>query len=135
MEKLIVDTCVVSYLLKKHPFAKNYLPLLQGKLLGISFISAGELYRWPLERGWGERKTVLYEQALKHYVMLPCDDETCRWWAKIAAIKGHPMPHNDAWIAATALRHNTPLVTHNVKDFEHLEAIGLDLVSRDMAVA
>lgn len=29
-------------------------------------------------------------------------------------------PENDAWIAATALRHNLILVTRNVKDFENM---------------
>lgn len=29
-------------------------------------------------------------------------------------------PENDAWIAATALRHKLTLVTRNTKDFEHM---------------
>jgi hypothetical protein len=29
MEERIVDTCVVSYLLKKHSFAEQYRPLLK----------------------------------------------------------------------------------------------------------
>ena len=78
--RLVVDTCVVSYILKNHPLAQEYRPLLEGKSLGLSF-------------------------------------------------KGRPMPSNDAWIAATALRYDTPLVTHNVKDFEHLQNMGLNLIT------
>jgi predicted nucleic acid-binding protein len=62
-------------------------------------------------------------------VILSCDDKTCWYWAQISAIKGHPMPCGDAWIAATALRYNTPLITHNVKDFEHLKEKGLSLIT------
>ena len=30
---------------------------------------------------------------------------------------GKPMKDNDAWIAACAVRHQVPLITHNAKDF------------------
>jgi len=33
MEDRIIDTCVVSYLLKKHSLAEQYRPLLKDKLL------------------------------------------------------------------------------------------------------
>jgi tRNA(fMet)-specific endonuclease VapC len=125
----VVDTCVVSYLLKNHPLAQQYRPLLEGKSLGLSFMSIAELFRWSIERGWGAKKMQLLETMLKNYVILSCDDKTCWYWAKISAIKGHPMPCGDAWIAATALRYNTPLITHNVKDFEHLKEKGLSLIT------
>ena len=131
METRLLDTCVVSYLLKKYPLAEPYHFLLNDDnlLLGLSFISLGELYRWPLTKNWGDQRLREYEEALKTYVVLWCDDMTCRWWAKVSAIKGRPMPVNDSWIAATALRHDTPLVTHNVKDFIHLQPLGLKLIT------
>ena len=103
METRLLDTCIVSYWFKEHPLAEIYRPLLDDKLLGLSFITLGELYRWPLTKNWGEKRLCEYEEALKTYVVLWCDDTTCRWWAKISAIKGRPMPANDSWIAATAL--------------------------------
>ncbi|EDN65694.1 hypothetical protein BGP_5984 [Beggiatoa sp. PS] len=39
MEDRIIDTCVVSYLLKKHSLAEQYRPLLKDKLLSISFMT------------------------------------------------------------------------------------------------
>lgn len=125
----VVDSCVVSYLLKNHPFAQQYGSLLEGKSLGLSFMSIAELYRWSIERAWGKKKMQQLEQMLKKYVILSCDDETCWYWAKISSIKGRPMPSSDAWIAATALRYDTPLVTHNVNDFEHLQDVGLNLIT------
>jgi tRNA(fMet)-specific endonuclease VapC len=33
---------------------------------------------------------------------------------------GRTIASQDAWIAATALRHNLPLVTNNAKDFQNI---------------
>ena len=41
--------------------------------------------------------------------------------------KGRPISFNDAWIAACAVKHGVPLVTHNPKDFEQIS--GLNIVS------
>jgi predicted nucleic acid-binding protein len=131
--RLLLDTCIVSYWFKQHPLAELYRPLLEDRLLGLSFITLGELYRWPLIKGWGPQRHQEYEEALKTYVVLWCDEMTCRWWAKVSTIKGHPMPVNDSWIAATALRYETPLVTHNVKDFAHLQPLGLKLITAAVA--
>jgi predicted nucleic acid-binding protein len=42
--KIVLDTCIVSYLMKGVPLAEVYTPNLQGRLLAISFITVGELY-------------------------------------------------------------------------------------------
>jgi tRNA(fMet)-specific endonuclease VapC len=39
----------------------------------------------------------------------------------------HPMSVADSWIAATAIRHKLPIVTHNKKHFEHVP--GLSIIS------
>jgi tRNA(fMet)-specific endonuclease VapC len=125
MEERIIDTCVVSYLLKKHSLAEQYRPLLKDKLLSISFMTVAELYRWIIERNWGKKRIKLLEETLQNYVVLSSDDETCQYWAKVRSIKGQPISDADAWIAATALRYNTPLVTHNVKHFKPVQDLGL----------
>ncbi|RKZ46601.1 MAG: hypothetical protein DRR16_19940 [Candidatus Parabeggiatoa sp. nov. 3] len=53
----------------------------------------------------------------------------CWQWAKINSIKGKPMSVGDAWIAATALHYNMPLITHNIKHFEHLKELGLNIIT------
>ncbi len=127
MKALVVDTSVVSYLLKNHTLALQYRPLLAHKLLCLSFMTVAELYRWPLQRGWGEARKAALMDHLRAYLILSHDDETSQAWARIQATKGRPYSHSDAWIAASAVRHELPLVTHNVQDFVGIQ--GLPLVS------
>ena len=44
LSKVVIDTNIVSYLMKGHPIAHLYKKHLQGKLLSISFMTVGELY-------------------------------------------------------------------------------------------
>ncbi len=131
MDNRLVDTCVVSYLFKNHSLAQHYRPLLKGKLLYLSFMTIAELYRWAIGHAWGEKKIEQLEEAIQNYVVLPSDNEMCWQWAKISSIKGCPISVGDAWIAATALHYNMPLVTHNVKHFEHLKELGLNIITVD----
>lgn len=123
MEGLVVDTSVVSYLLKGHSLAPRYWEHLKGKLLGISFMSVAELYRWPLTRNWGEPRIAALREHLRSYVVLPYDDTMSWEWARIMSKKGHPIFIADAWIAATAVRHELPLVTHNPRHFQSVDRL------------
>jgi len=127
VSRLIVDTSVVSYLLKDYSLAGAYRQLLRGHLLFISFMTVAELYRWPLERNWGERKTALLLEHLRSYTIIPYDDEISWAWARIKSRKGRPISHEDAWIAATAVSYEVPLVTHNPRHFVHIG--GLEIVT------
>jgi tRNA(fMet)-specific endonuclease VapC len=128
LKTLVVDTSVVSYLLKSHSLAEIYWNrFLKGSLLGISFMSVAELYRWPLERGWSERRTASLLEHLRSYVVLPYDDAMSWQWAQLMARKGRPISHGDAWIAATALSYQSPLVTHNARHFKAIP--GLEVLS------
>lgn len=130
-EKLLLDTNIVSYLLKQKPEAELYLPLLQGKLLCISFVTVGELLFWAEDAGWGAQRRVQLEHRLRNYVVIPYDFEIAGVYARVAAErkkKGRAISSNDAWIAATALRHDMPLVTHNSNDFSDID--GLKLITK-----
>jgi tRNA(fMet)-specific endonuclease VapC len=54
---------------------------------------------------------------------VPFDDELAWQWAVVSSIKGKPIEPGDAWVAATALRHGLPLVTHNRRHFQHIPAL------------
>jgi tRNA(fMet)-specific endonuclease VapC len=130
MPTVVVDTNVLSYLHKRHENAKLYRPHLEGNLKVISFMTVAELYRWAVERGWGDRRKAELDERLKDYVIYSVNRPLCLQWATItagASSNGTPIDANDAWIAATALLHGFPLVTHNRKDFECVS--GLKVVS------
>jgi len=122
---MLVDTNVISYILKKDTRAKLYEQHLEGQTLFVSFMTVAELYRWPFEKNWGEPKKQRLVLFLKNFAVLPYDDGLAWCWAELTGkiCRGRPMPLADSWIAATALRHKIPIVTHNRKHFENIPGI------------
>ncbi|HWE92683.1 MAG TPA: PIN domain-containing protein [Tepidisphaeraceae bacterium] len=125
MEAVLLDTNIVSYLLKIDTRAALYRKHLDQKLLCISHATLTELYRWPIVRSWGQANTDRLKQSLKTYTLVALDEQTCEHWAQVVSIRGHPVSYHDAWIAAAALRHGLPLVTHNRKDFKFIPKLNL----------
>ena len=123
---VIVDTDVVSFLFKGDTRAQLYRPHLQGKALALSFMTVAELYQWAYIRNWGKRRLTRLEEQLRAYVIVPYDNDLCKQWATICVGRqrlGRPVSVQDAWIAATALRHGCPLVTHNRDDFANITGL------------
>ncbi len=52
--KLMLDTNIVSYLLKKSDSVRPYYHHFSGKLLFLPFISVGEISLWAESAGWGQ---------------------------------------------------------------------------------
>jgi tRNA(fMet)-specific endonuclease VapC len=131
-EWLLLDTDVASYLFKKSPRAKPFRPLVKGRRLALAFVSVAELFKWTLKRRWGSRKTAQLETALQRYLIIPYDRDLAWAWARVVATcegAGRPIAPSDAWIAATALRHDLSLATNNRKHFETAESMcGLKLL-------
>ncbi len=91
-------------------------------------MTVAELFQWAFVREWGERRKQKLETDLKSYTVLPFDITLCRRWGEIRAecrAKGRPISPQDAWIAATSLCYEIPLVTHNPKDFETIENLNI----------
>jgi tRNA(fMet)-specific endonuclease VapC len=121
--------------MRGRPEARVYASHLKGKLIAISFVTVGELYFWAEKGNWGQKKRFQLETALKNYVVIPYDHEIAKQYAKVLAERqrlGRPISFNDAWIAACAIRHATPLVTHNGKDFESIS--GLQIITEIIKV-
>jgi tRNA(fMet)-specific endonuclease VapC len=130
MSLLLIDTDIASFIFKGSDYASPYMPLLSGHELALSFMTVAELFQWAILRKWGELRLAQLEQYLSNYAVIPVDQPLCREWALVRADRqraGRSISPQDAWIAATALRHDLPLVTHNVKDF--LEIPNLRLIT------
>ena len=70
------------------------------------------------------------ERHLTRYVVLPVSRELCGNWAEVsfaAKRKGRPVQTADAWIAASALYYQVPLITNNRSDYSEVD--GLILLS------
>jgi predicted nucleic acid-binding protein len=64
----------------------------------------------------GERRRQELEEYLTRYLVLHSDDQMCKRWARAmnsARVRGLRIAPADAWVAATAMLLDIPLVTHN----------------------
>ena len=130
MSTLVLDTNVVSYLMREHRLARLYRPHLEGHSLAISFMTVGELYEGAFRDGWGRKRLTKLDETIGTYVVIPFSLEICREWGTIRSERRtRTIAVDDAWIAATARTHRLPLVTHNPVDFSDIEGLEVLAVS------
>ncbi len=115
---VVVDTDVFSFLYKLDTRAAAYDKHLAGTNPHLAFATVAELRRWGIEHGGAGARVDALEAAIAKYTILHSDDATASKWAEVMSIKGRPIAEGDAWIAAVALRHDLPLVTHNREHFD-----------------
>jgi predicted nucleic acid-binding protein len=121
MNAVLVDTDVVSYLFKRDTRGALYEPHLKGRSQFISFMTLAELEWWAQVRHWGQRRRTDLENYLHRYTVIDSDRSLCQHWATVrhqAQQAGREIAPADAWIAATAILYQIPLITHNRSDFD-----------------
>lgn len=132
MDTLVIDTDVWSFWFKGDTRGAPYRALATDKTLFISFQTVAELYYWAEKQHWGIRRRRQLIRQLRFYGILEYDDATAHHWAQLRAEchqQGLPISAQDAWIAASALRHSCPLLTHNAADYagiSNLKIISLE---------
>lgn len=127
---VLVDTDVFSFYMKGDTRALQYDKHTKGKKWALSFATVGELITWSKYRGWGRDKTKDLERRIALTGVIPYDIGLCQNFGELRArlLKaGTPAADNDLWIAATAIRHSIPLISHNRKHYDHIP--GLVLIS------
>jgi len=125
---LVVDTDIASFLFKKDTRAAPYVPHLSGHMLAISFQTLAELESWAIAANWGDRRRQQLAHYLRRYIVEDSSAALCRRWAEVindARRRGRPIAAADAWIAATALLLDVPLVTHNRGDFSSVPGLAV----------
>ena len=130
MMQIVVDTDVLSFLFKDNPTGRLYEPEVSGREVYISFMTAAELELWAVQYHWGEHRLLRLRLYLNQFTVVESNPDLCLKWAEVmhaAQAVGRRIDCADAWVAATALLHNFPLVTNNRKDY--LGVPGLTLIS------
>jgi tRNA(fMet)-specific endonuclease VapC len=131
MTAAVIDTNIVSFIIKADSRAALYKAHMEHRDWILSFMSFAELHRWVIKWHWKTPRLNKLDNYLSTYYTIHHEDEVlCRKWAEIreeCRKKGKAIDTDDAWIAATALVLDLPLITHNYKDFCHVE--GLEVIS------
>lgn len=99
-------------------------------MLVISFQTQAELLHGSLAAGRGERRREHLELRLQKYIVEHSSDVLSVRWAEAmdsARRNGRPIASADAWVAATALHLDVPLITHNKDHFIGVD--GLTVIS------
>jgi tRNA(fMet)-specific endonuclease VapC len=125
-----VDTDVLSYRFKGDSRAELYAQHLTDRFWIISFMTLAELKWWTLNRRWGRARRSQLADHLRQFQVYFADSDLCDRWAEVMNIarrRGRPIEVADAWIAATVLVLDVPLVTHNPRDLQGVT--GLKIVS------
>jgi predicted nucleic acid-binding protein len=97
---------------------------LDHALLAVSIFTIAEMRAGRLYANWGRARSDAQEARLAAFVRVPLDDEVLHEYVTLHAWsrRGHATPHNDLWIAATALARGVPLVSCD----RHFEGVAAD---------
>ena len=80
---IIVDTDVVSYIFKHHPFGQPFVEAFEGHDLWISFMTVAEIEHGMATARWGERLRHRMRRHLGRYEVLKSNPELCRLWGAV----------------------------------------------------
>nr|WP_320114735.1 type II toxin-antitoxin system VapC family toxin [uncultured Desulfuromonas sp.] len=125
----LVDTCVVSELVKAQPNPKvvEWIDAVDEGRIFLSVLTLGEL-----EKGIAKLQNVPRKDALREWLehdlierfagkILPIDEAVAVAWGRMqgeAEQKGNKLPVIDSLLAATAEINGLTVATRNVVDFE-----------------
>jgi len=77
-------------------------------------MTVAELDRWAIQSKWGEARKNWLRLYMEPFSILVYNRALCTKWAEVmvaAQARGYRIECADAWIAATALLYDLPLVT------------------------
>jgi len=98
MSQIVIDTDIASYLFNWHSLAQQWVDVLRGSELILSFMSIAELRMGTISAGWSARRRTLMERFN--------DNNLCTLWARLRAD------------ARTGVESDAPLATNNRRDYE-----------------
>ncbi len=135
--KYLLDTCVISELIKQYPDQKvvQWISNVEETNLFISVLTIGELHKGIEKLPESRKKSTLHkwvtydlEKRFKNRI-IDFEIKTATTWGKIQAkseLLGKTLPAIDGLIAATGISNELVVVTRNIKD---MQASGADLLN------
>jgi predicted nucleic acid-binding protein len=134
---VVIDTMVISWLLdeRPNPLADRYRELIGPAAVLLAFQTVAELRYGAIRADWGELRRRRLERSIAELTVVQPDDQMLTTFAVLRAdcqrlghTLGDKLRDGDRWIAATALRLQCPLVSH---DGLFRQAPGLHLLTTD----
>lgn len=132
--KYLLDTCVISELIKTKPNKNvvSWIKNIKEEDLYLSVLTFGEIHK-----GLKKLTNIVKKSKLQKWIdfdlkerfknrVLPIDIDVAKIWGQIqgkAELDGKPMPAIDSLIAATGLANNLIVVSRNVTDMEQSDAV------------
>lgn len=136
MVNVLIDTCVISELVRRVPEERvvEAIERLSDHEIHFSAITIGEITKGIALLAPGQQRMQLQDWLHgieQDYVdqILPVDREVARLWGAASARFrriGVSVPVADGLIAATAAYHALPVMTRNVRHFQILELDVID---------
>ncbi|MSP38089.1 MAG: type II toxin-antitoxin system VapC family toxin [Deltaproteobacteria bacterium] len=134
----LLDTCVVSELVKKSPRRQvvNWIDAQEESTLYLSALTIGELEKGIVKLPASARKTRLTTWVRRDLTarftgrVLSIDARVASHWGTITGAserRGLPLPVVDSLIAATALVNELQMVSRNTEDFARCGVVCLNL--------
>jgi tRNA(fMet)-specific endonuclease VapC len=83
-------------------------------------MTEAELEQWVLLANWGPERVRRFRSFMNRFASVPSSRDLILRWAEVmvrSRASGRRLEVADAWIAATALLHEAPLITHNPTDY------------------
>jgi len=125
MERMLLDTSGYAAFKRNVPVALEIIRSVE--YIGVNVVVLGELLG-GFKGGHRERKNIeelnKFLDSPRVYV-LQIDEETAEFYAKIywdLKRKGKPIPSNDMWVAASAIRHGLSLFTLD-EHFKNIDSL------------
>jgi len=127
-EVILCDTTFVSLQEASHKkpgttahWPREVLNRIDNAIQAVSVFTLAEIRAGRIAANWGQHRSERQEKLLAAYVVIPLDEDILNEYAALHAwsSRGHKTPHNDMWIAATAIARGLPLVSCD----DHFELI------------
>lgn len=132
MSRICLDTSAYSHFRRGEPEAVTAIEAARS--VAVPAVVLGELRAGFRLGSLAERNEAELRRFLEHPVVrvLEVDDEAATHYAELIVDlrkAGRPLPTNDVWIAALALREGTTLLTYDAH-FEHVRRVGVRILGR-----